>query len=169
MNIKVVLESHNPEWDQVLIKEIEIIQNIFGSNLAAVHHIGSTAIPGIVAKPIIDLLPVVKSINEVDQLKNQFENLGYKYRGEFGIKGRRYIVGLKPDGLNHRCHFHIFEEEHEEILRHLAFRDYLRKNVAVAKAYESLKIELMTKFENDRKMYQSGKSEFCEKILKEIM
>ena len=82
------------------------IAGAMGDAFLRVEHIGSTAIPGIVAKPVVDLMPVVRSIEVVDERREAIEALGYRWRGEFGITGRRYCV-LERDGLR-LFHVHIF-------------------------------------------------------------
>ena len=81
----IVVTEYNPLWKEMFEKEAEKIKNILKENLIEIHHIGSTSVPGMAAKPIIDIMPVVRSINDVDNLKNEFENIGYEYLGEFGI------------------------------------------------------------------------------------
>ena len=166
---RVVLAEPGPHWVEFFKKEQSVLHEILGANLTEAHHIGSTSISGIRAKPTVDIMPVVKSLIGVDERKQEFEKRGYLFRGEYGMAGRRYVVGLQPEGVNHRVHIHIFAEGHHEIARHLAFRDYLRANPATAKAYEALKMELQRKFEADRQKYQDGKSEFCEGLLRKIM
>lgn len=106
-----------------------MIRRVLGSNCVAVHHIGSTAVPGLAAKPVIDIMPVVKSLNDVDCLASEFVKNGYEYLGEFGMAGRRYM----RKGGDERTHqIHIFAEKDTlNITRHLAFRDYMRVNSTV--------------------------------------
>ena len=82
--------SHDPLWVSIVAKESQ--QAALGDNLIDVHHIGSTAIPGIRAKPVIDLIPVVRSLNQLDQSQRDIEALGYSWRGEYGLPGRRYCI-----------------------------------------------------------------------------
>ncbi|MDT3995917.1 GrpB family protein, partial [Mammaliicoccus fleurettii] len=84
--MKITIEPHNSNWANIYAKEANKISQIFGKDLVDIYHIGSTAIPGIKAKPIIDILPVVKDINKVDQYNSYFENIDYEVLGEFGIK-----------------------------------------------------------------------------------
>ena len=117
--------------------ECDRIRKAAGATLLAVHHIGSTSIAGIVAKPTIDLLPVVDSLDALEARREQIEQLGYLWRGEFGIPGRRYCV-LERDGRR-IFHVHFFARGNENIARHLAFRDYLRAHRDEALAYEAVK------------------------------
>ena len=133
----VTLAPHDPQWAEQAAMECDRIRTAAGDTLVAVHHIGSTSIAGIVAKPTIDLLPVVDSLDALEARRGQIEQLGYFWRGEFGIPGRRYCV-LERDGRR-IFHVHFFAGGSENIARHLAFRDYLRAHRDEALAYEAIK------------------------------
>lgn len=87
----IIVTEYNPEWETEFKKEADLIAKILGSLCIDIFHIGSTAVPGLKAKPIIDIMPVVHNIDKVDALAKEFEKVGYEYLGEFGIKGRRYL------------------------------------------------------------------------------
>ena len=108
-------------WPLAYEKEAALLKEVLSGLLVSIHHIGSTAVPGLAAKPIIDILPVVTEITAVDGLSYAFTALGYEYMGEFGIPGRRYL----RKGGAHRTHqVHIFgAASQHEIERHLAVRD----------------------------------------------
>jgi GrpB-like predicted nucleotidyltransferase (UPF0157 family) len=169
MSNKVMLSPFTNTWKQRFEEESSINSKILGSNLLEIHHIGSTSIPGIFSKPIIDILSVVSKLTEVDLIKHEFTKRGYLYRGEFGIPGRRYIVGLGPNGIDHYVHIHIFQYGDPEITRHLFFRNFLYSNPDVAKEYENLKFRLRDEYEFDKSKYQAGKSKFCENLLRKEM
>ena len=88
MNIRVV--PYNPEWPAAYEHEAATIARILGNELVAIYHIGSTSVPGLAAKPVIDIMPTVRSIEAIDRFDASFEVLGYECMGEFGIPGRRY-------------------------------------------------------------------------------
>ena len=139
-------------------QEAAAIKEILGENCIAIHHIGSTAVPGLAAKPIIDIMPVVKSLKNVDKVSKRFENIGYEYMGEFGIKGRRY---LRKGGDERTHQIHIFAQgDNVNINRHLAFRDYLRTHEDARNAYAELKIKLAQKYPYDIDGYCNGKEAF---------
>lgn len=134
-----------------------------GGNLLAVHHIGSTSIPGMPAKPIIDLLAVVADIGEVDRHLTQVEALGYEAKGEFGIPGRRFF--RRDDAAGVRTHhIHAFESGSPHIERHLAFRDYLRSHSEPAMRYGELKRRLAAAHPNDIEAYMDGKDGFIKEV-----
>ena len=152
---------YNPHWPRMFEEEAKLIQQVLGDNCIAVYHIGSTSVPGISAKPIIDILPVVKNILEVDRVTSEMENLGYEVKGEYGIAFRRYF----QKGKDKRTHnVHVYEESDPEVSRYLKFRDWMRSHEEDAKAYSNLKMELATKFPNDILKYCFGKDAFVAEI-----
>ena len=113
---------------------------------------------GLYAKPIIDIMPVVHSLEEVDKVSTEFEEIGYEYMGEFGIKGRRY---LRKGGNDRTHHIHIFREDNTaDISRHLAVRDCLRTHKDVCEKYSALKRTLAQKYPYDIDSYCDGKDSF---------
>ena len=109
--VKVRVVPYDPRWPARYEEEADRIRAILGDQLTAIHHIGSTAVPGLWAKPILDILPVVHRIGQVDALFPRFEAMGYECMGEFGIPGRRYF---RKGGEERTYHVHIFDEQHEE-------------------------------------------------------
>lgn len=157
----VVLTAPSPEWPILFNESATEIKNILGENCVDIHHIGSTAIPNIYAKPIVDILPIVKNIKLVDSLNAKFEALGYVCMGEYGIPGRRFYWKSK-DKRTHNIH--LFEQGSAEISRHLSFRDFMRNHEDYAKAYSVLKCCLAEVFPNDIENYVNGKSSFVQSI-----
>ena len=156
-NIEVV--QYNPEWPLAFEAEATRIKQALGDNCIDIHHIGSTSVPGLAAKPIIDMIPVVRDIYAVNKLA--MEDLGYKTKGEFGIPFRSYFT----KGKDIRTHnVHIFEQGDSEIERHLKFRDWMRNNPQDRDAYANLKNNLAEKFPNDIEAYCIGKDEFVANI-----
>lgn len=154
----VIVVPYNPRWPCLYEREAAEIRRILGSLLVSIHHIGSTAVPGLAAKPIIDILPVVSDIRAMDPLRASFEGIGYAYMGEFGIPGRRY---LRKGGDERTHHLHIFgQDSREEIRRHLAVRDYLRTHPETALAYGNLKRTLAKRYPFDIDGYCDGKDAF---------
>ena len=156
---KVEVVPHNSEWQKAFRAEAKLIAAALGENVAAVHHIGSTAIPGIYAKPGIDLLIEVKNITEVDNRSAAMESLGYEVMGEFGISGRRYFRKDSVKGI--RTHqIHTFESGSAQVERHLAFRDYLAAHPADAQKYSELKRKLAAEHPQNMDGYIDGKEDF---------
>lgn len=161
MHVEVV--PHNPQWKKAFAEESEQIVMALGENLVTVHHIGSTAIPHIYAKPIIDFLVEVKNINLVEKKSSNMEALGYQAMGEFGLVGRRYFRKENPPGIRTH-HVHVYQVDSSEIKRHLAFRDYMIAHPEDAEQYSQLKRELAQKYPYDIEAYMDGKDEFIKTI-----
>ncbi len=142
--------------------EAERLTAVFQPNLVAIHHIGSTAVPGIKAKPIIDIMVIVEDINQVNDCNEAMSQLGYIAKGENGINGRRYF--RKGSDVHHTHHIHTYQDGHPDIARHLNFRDYLIAHPDVAQAYSRLKEELARKYESDPPLYTDNKTDFIRQV-----
>ena len=136
----ITVLEYDRAWPLKYEKEKEKITAILKENCAGIWHIGSTAVPGLAAKPILDILCAVQSLEAVDALSEDFARIGYEYLGEFGIPGRRY---LRKGGDERTHQMHIFQcDNRDNIERHLAFRSYLRKHADAREAYAGLKKNL---------------------------
>lgn len=151
---KVEVTSYNPQWNSIFKKEAHTLHNIFGSEIIEIHHIGSTSVSGLKAKPIIDIMPVVKEISRIDEFNTALTAIGYEAKGENGIPGRRYF---QKGGDSRTHHVHIYELGNPEIERHLVFRDYLRAHPDDVKKYGNLKEALSQRFPYDIEAYIKGK------------
>lgn len=160
----VELAAHRKEWKALYEQEEKLLRRAFGELLMGVEHIGSTAIAQIVAKPIIDIMVGVRDLAEVESRLSPLAAIGYEYRGESGIVGRRYFRKGTPAVSTH----HLSATEYGGNLwrKHLLFRDYLREHREAAGRYDELKKELATKFKNNREAYTDAKTEFVEEILR---
>lgn len=157
---KVQVVPYDENWPRIYALEANIIRNIVINDLITITHIGSTAVPGLVAKPIVDILIVVKDVKRLDDLNPLFEKEGYECLGEDGIKGRRFFC--KNDNS---VHVHAFDEQKYEIVEDLiSFYDYLKDNPDVAKKYGGLKIALAKKYPNNIRKYKDGKRAFTKEI-----
>ena len=148
----------DPAWAEGYRRERALLMPVFGPLLVELHHIGSTAVPGLAAKPVIDIMPVVRAVTEADECRADFEALGYEYLGEFGIPERRYLR-KGGDERTHQMHIFASDDVHA-IARHLAVQDYLRAHPARAAAYGALKLELAARFPYDIDGYCDGKDAF---------
>jgi GrpB-like predicted nucleotidyltransferase (UPF0157 family)/RimJ/RimL family protein N-acetyltransferase len=152
---------HHPDWSQQYAREAELIASALTGMTATLHHIGSTAIPNIAAKPIIDILMEVDDLSALDAHSSAMEQLGYEVMGEFGIPGRRYF--RKNDAFGTRTHqVHAFQTGSVGAVRHLAFRDYMIAHPAAAQAYGALKESLALKHPDDFEAYMDGKDAFIQ-------
>jgi GrpB-like predicted nucleotidyltransferase (UPF0157 family) len=155
---KVELVPHDPTWAAQAAAESARLAEAIGPTLIHIEHVGSTSIPGIRAKPTIDLQPIVKSLADLDARQPQVEALGYIWRGEFGIPGRRYCI--REENRRRLFHVHCHEQGHPEIARTLVFRDYLRAHTEEAKAYEALKIACAAAHPDDTLAYSNAKGDW---------
>jgi GrpB-like predicted nucleotidyltransferase (UPF0157 family) len=158
MSRKVEVVPYHPDWPEKFAAEANELQRVFGNEMLSIHHFGSTSIPGISAKPIIDILLIARDIQAVDQLTPQIEALGYHAVGEYGIPGRRFFYKGTHDARSH--HLHVYETGNPHILRHLVFRDYMRTHPIPARDYTRLKEELARQFPEDMDGYIAGKNAF---------
>lgn len=155
--IRVV--DHDPVWMVMFEIEAERIVGAAGEAVVRVHHIGSTAIPRTKAKPIIDILLEVASLEDIDDKSSMLMSLGYEAMGEFGIPGRRYF--RLDDSNGTRTHqVHAFKAGVPDVIRHVAFRDYMRAHPSIAKEYGALKERLAEAYPYDRTAYIDGKDAF---------
>lgn len=158
---RVEVVSYNSNWKEMYKEESEKIKNILNDIIINIHHIGSTAIPGIKAKPVIDILVEVKDIEAVDKYDNKMKELGYEAMGEYGIPKRRFF---RKEGNKRTHHVHIFQVGNEEIERHINFKEYLIAHPDKGREYSKLKEKLANKYTYDVENYINGKSDFIEEI-----
>jgi GrpB-like predicted nucleotidyltransferase (UPF0157 family) len=158
--------DHDPCWAKLYEAEIARLRTVLGGEIVRAHHIGSTAVPGLAAKPVIDILLEVRDPVRLDGLDGAMREIGYEPRGEFGIPGRRYY----PKGGDERtCHVHAFAAGDAHIAEHLAFRDYLRAHPDVATDYERVKRRAAAMHRSDPEGYQAHKGGFVTKTLADAL
>lgn len=158
---KMEVRPYEAQWATLFREEAQLLQRIFGDEIVEIHHIGSTAVPGLLAKPIIDILPVVRDITRVDDYNSEMLAHGYEPRGERGHAGRRYF---SKGGDERTHHVHMYQAGHPAIDRHLAFRDYLRVHPDEAKHYGDVKAELAKRFPYDSGGYVKGKDSLAKAL-----
>lgn len=161
----LVLCEHDRSWAARFEADAAALGRALGPVAVAIHHIGSTAVEGLLAKPTVDILVEVTALPELDGRRPALEALGYRWRGEHGIAGRRYVDRKEPAGTG--THVHAFAAGHPELARHLRFRDALRASPQLRDAYAALKRALAVLHAGDRERYQAGKSGFIEATLRE--
>ncbi len=167
MTRKVQVVPYHSEWPEQFTDEAKALKEVFGREMLSIHHFGSTSIPGISAKPIIDILLIVRDIDKVDALVPQLEALGYHAVGEYGISGRRFFYKGSDDVRSH--HLHVYGSGNPHILRHLVFRDYMRCHPISARDYARLKEELAHQFPEDMDSYIAGKNAFVKEQEKKAL
>jgi GrpB-like predicted nucleotidyltransferase (UPF0157 family) len=149
------------KWRSLFDAERSLVEKILGDRLAAIHHIGSTAVEGLAAKPVIDILVVVNRMTEVDERIARFQDVGYENKGEFGIKGRIFL--RKGGDENPTHHIHVFAAGDPNVQRHIAFRDYLRSFPKIRDEYGDLKRKGAATHRFDSEGYMAYKESFIKK------
>lgn len=140
-----------------------MLKQILYGNITGIEHIGSTAIPNIVAKPVIDIALAVKNLNHIQKIIKKLTTGGYIYRDEQGISDRHLFVKITEDNRTH--HIHLMPISHVQWVIHLLFRDYLIAHPGIAKDYEKLKLALKEQYHHDRTEYTKRKSNFIVKVI----
>ena len=160
----VVLAPHNPEWEILFEKEKELLLCTFRSRIRAIEHIGSTAIAGIPAKPIIDMNVAVDSIDDIDDFIAKLPTLGYEYIPERRFSDRQFFPKGSPECRTH--HLNLVEMSSETGWKcPLLFRDYLSTHSEEREAYRKLKEGLAATYANNRDEYTEQKSAFVHRVL----
>ena len=167
----IAVVDSDPTWGTAFEREAAALARVFGEMLLAVHHIGSTSVPALPAKPIIDLLVVLRETETIARFDAAMEALGYRIRGECldaeipGTPGRFYFSKDKQGVRTHQVH--ACAAGHPEIADKLAFRDYLRAHPAQAARYGALKRRLALEYSHDNIGYMRGKDQFIKSLLQD--
>ena len=150
--------DYSPDWPQQFRQEADTLQTIMEPELIAIHHIGSTSVVGLAAKPIIDVLPVVRKIQRIDQYTPKLQDVGYQAWGEYGLPGRRFFT---KDRDGYRTHnVHVYEAGNPDVERHLAFCAYLRHHEQARQTYADLKRQVYARQPADIQAYNDGKEQW---------
>jgi GrpB-like predicted nucleotidyltransferase (UPF0157 family) len=157
----LVLTPYDAAWPGAFAAERARISAAFGGLPAEVEHVGSTSVPGLAAKPVLDIMVGRPPASDAAPYVAALVALGYEHRGAHGIPGRDYFVRGEP--RSHQVHMVALGGGFWR--RHLAFRDELRRSPATADAYAALKHRLAARFRDDRDAYLEGKTEFIEGVV----
>jgi len=163
MSHPLIIEPYHSRWPLDFTAEAAALQAALGSALRALHHIGSTSVPGLHAKPIIDMLAEVPSLADLDLRTPAMTALGYEAMGEFGIPDRRFFRKDNPAGQRTH-HLHAFVIGSPDLTRHVAFRDYLRAHPDAVQAYAALKLRLFETTGGNLEAYIQGKDAFVKDL-----
>jgi GrpB-like predicted nucleotidyltransferase (UPF0157 family) len=158
VTVRVRVVDYDEAWPKLYEVEAERLRETLAGSLRVIEHVGSTSVPGLAAKPVIDIAASVESFDELDV--DLLEALGYRYvpRFEEELPNRRYFT--RGD-----YHLHVYEQEHEEFMDYVRFRDYLRTHPEDAEAYGALKLRLAAERPDDREAYQEAKAPFVERLV----
>lgn len=160
-NNPVVVVDYNPLWPGQFETLASRLAHVLGGLAVTIEHVGSTAVPGLAAKPIIDIDILLRSPGDLPSAIAALASIGYQHQGDLGIPSREAFRAPAGD-LRH--HLYVCPKD-TEYQRHMAFRNYLRAHPSEADAYAARKRELAAKFRDDREAYNNAKREFVEGIL----
>lgn len=172
----IIIADYDPGWPAMFEEERARLQEAIGEWAADIQHVGSTAVPGLAAKPIIDIAVHLHSLIDGFKCITPLVELGYDCLGEFGIPDRIYFrkttdtplpgqrAGLEGIGRTHQIH--MYPLNHDQFAKHILFRDYLRAHADAAREYEALKRELAVRHAGDIEAYADAKSDFVQTILR---
>lgn len=159
----IIIEDYDPHWPE----QFELLRSHIAPALAplaaAIEHVGSTAVPGLAAKPIIDMDVLLHSAADLPEAITRLAILGYQHRGDLGVAGRE---AFRPPSKDVPHHLYVCPPESHEYIRHIMFRNHLRANPPDTRAYERLKRALAQQYRHDREPYNQAKTEFVEAILR---
>ena len=152
------IHPHNDQWKSEYVQESKAIISALDIDIQ-LHHIGSTAVKGLYAKDCIDILGVVKNIADIQSKSQNLIDLGYMFKGEYGISGRAYFSKTKR-----KVHLHVFEVKDNNVAKHLNFVKIMSNSPCMIAELNILKIELHNKYPDDKNRYQLGKENFYNDI-----
>ncbi|ASN06181.1 GrpB family protein [Virgibacillus necropolis] len=158
--MKIRLTEYDKNWIQMYEDETNSLRNIFEDEIVRFEHFGSTSVPGLKAKPVIDMMCLVLDLQKIDTFNEQMGSLGYDVAGEWGISGRRLF---RKGGESRTHHIHVYQVDNPQIERHLVFRDYLRTHPEEVERYGRLKEELTQRYE-DTSFYSKAKKPFVQEM-----
>lgn len=164
MSFPIRLVDYDLKWPILYQVEKASILGVIDDFIVDIQHIGSTAVPGMAAKPIIDIMVAIRDLALIEKCIQPLQTIGYEYLGEYGIPERHYF--RKPPGHPHSTHhLHMVERESDFWERHILFRDYLRVHSEEAHQYYQLRKDLAAKFASDRDAYTDAKTLFINSVV----
>jgi GrpB-like predicted nucleotidyltransferase (UPF0157 family) len=157
----VKLVPYSAEWKRLFEEEKALLQTAIGQYVLDIQHVGSTAIPGMAAKPILDIGIAVTSLEGATVCVQPLERLDYEYKGEVGNPRRHYFVKGNP----RTHHLHMHEVGSRDWEKQVLFRDMLIQHPRLAEEYVALKAGLAQRYSTDREAYLEGKASYIERVL----
>lgn len=158
---KLEIAPYNPTWTNMFKNEAQALTGVLSAEIISIDHIGSTSVPNLYAKPIIDILITVKDISKLDNYNNMLAEMGYEAMGENGISGRRYFQKGRDDRTHH---LHVYEKGNQHVHRHLAFKYYLINHPNEVEDYGQLKLKLTNDNNTTIDEYIRGKNDFVQAL-----
>lgn len=175
MNTKpIIIDDYNDNWPSMFEELALILKNQLGNLVVDIEHVGSTSVPGLAAKSIIDLDIVIRSMSLLPAVIDRLSELGYYHEGNLGVENRE-AFGRRDERVPY-CqnnlpkpdhHLYVCNQESEELIKHILFRDTLRKHSHLVDQYSDLKKKLAVIYKNNRQAYTEGKTQFVHMVMKE--
>ena len=163
----VVIADYDPEWPVLFDAERRRLEEGLGDVAVRVEHVGSTAVPGLAAKPVIDIQVSVRSFEPFDAYARPLADLGYLFRTSDDDDPAHRFFKLEQNGVR-RFHIHVCEAGGEWERRHLAFREHLRRDTVAAREYEAVKRALAARFPHDSLAYADAKTPYIRTVEQRI-
>ncbi len=171
----ILVVEYDPQWPLEFDRLKKVISHTLGELAEGIEHVGSTAVPGLAAKPILDVDVIIRSRKQLPTVVSKLAGLGYVHVGDLGIAGREAFERLGPDApragtgrLWMEHHLYVCARNSRELSRHLRFRDHLIQNPQVRDEYAALKRALALQFRNEREAYTEAKTSFVEDVLARV-
>jgi len=159
----VELQNYNPNWAKEYKKEEKLLKQVLGDRIIEIHHIGSTSIPGLMAKPVIDIIVVLDSLDNIEEIENLLKDYDYENRGPQGVEDRMFFAKGSEDARTHYIHFTT--PKSNTYYSQVYFKRYLIEHEDYLKKYCELKQELALKYPEERKKYTAGKNDFIKEVI----
>jgi len=164
MHNSIVIEDFDPQWSTTFETIRLGLATALGPLALRIEHVGSTAVPGLPAKPIIDIDVVIESESDLPAVTDRLATIGYTYQGDLGIARRYAFCSRDPEPAHH---LYVCPKDSPELHRHLLFRDFLRTHPSTAHAYGALKRQISAEVAGDRVAYTERKGAFIERVLQD--
>jgi GrpB-like predicted nucleotidyltransferase (UPF0157 family) len=170
---KVVVVDYNEDWPKHFSQISQKITETIGSLILGIEHVGSTSVPDLMAKPIIDIDIVIESWGNLAEVISGLASIGYIHQGNLGIKDREAFkkeftyAPFSENGPTIKHNLYVCSKDGRELKRHITFRDCLRNSESARIEYQNLKVKLAQQFPTDVDSYCDGKTELIERLLKE--
>ena len=160
---EIYLAEYSPEWKELFLSEERLIRSAIAEIVQEIHHIGSTSVPRMPGKPVLDIGIGLAQHGDGHRSVGPLEGLGYEYKGDYGIPGRFYFRKTSSGRRTHQIH--MFEAGDQHLRDHLLFRDYLIGHPDEAEEYAKLKRRLIDASQGDITRYSEGKDDFVRRVL----
>lgn len=159
----VELVNYDKNWEKEYKEEEELLKKVLKDKIIEIHHIGSTSIPGLLAKPVIDILIVIEDLNDINEVDDLLKDYDYENRGQQGVSDRYFFAKGPEDARTHYLHFTT--KNSNTYYNQTYFKRYLMEHPSALKEYCDLKNKLAKKYSNERAKYTQGKNEFITNIV----